>query len=95
MSNINLICEDCGIAKRDAFQESGVPKIYKGDYVKANFGREWMWVKVTEVIRNTLKGKLANDPVLPETIEAGYFEGKLVEIKKKEICEHIRGEKDD
>lgn len=68
-SNIVTTCAECA---REMYRERYTRNDVKvGGFVKKLFGREHMWVEVTALRRNGIRGKVSNDPVLPGSPDFG------------------------
>jgi len=61
-SNIREICDECvgkAYPKKGKFTKSDIEK---AKYVKKEFNREHMWVKIVEVTELGIRGIVNNDP---------------------------------
>lgn len=93
--NIELVCPHCSDERRKAWQkENKALHITPGMYLKAGISgigeqgdstTEHMWIKVTSIEENLIKGILSNDPVF--IINLNY--GQEISIRRKDIEQHM------
>ena len=65
--NIIYTCSDCSKTMYPRAGTFTLDEISHSNHVKANFGREHMWVKVDEITHLGVKGTVANQPERPSS----------------------------
>ena len=96
MINTGYVHIECAENRLAEFQAQPQPEYKAGDFIKTSFvtgdvdaegtpSTEWMWVKITEVEAESLKGKLWNDPIYPT--ESIYLEAD-VSVRKDRVAQY-------